>query len=167
MSNTVKFENTTLYTIEVPNGVIGFDVQDHTNIQRLKEMYNIIDKADSGYKGKIQLASKKNDTKKDKFGMTEKDNAELKAYDFYINEIEKAIDLFFGEGSCNKIFYEPILNRVSITQLKVELFMLDLLPPHFENAGLKADKVLEERLSKRNRFVKKDKEVIDLDEESE
>ena len=166
MTNTFNLGKDTLYTIECPNGVIGFDLEDHTNIDRLKKMYDIIDKEDKRFKSESLLIEKRNNTKKDKYGITGRETEELKNYNSYINKTTEAINLFFGEGATDKIFYDNVLNRVTITMTRLEVFMLDLLPEHLEKANIKQNEYMAERLKKRGRFNKADSDVIDLDEEA-
>ena len=165
-TNLMNLGQETLYTIETPGGLIGWDMQDHTNVDRMKKMYSIFEVEDKRYKQEAHLIEKKNDLKKDKFGMTKLETDNLSNYAKYINACEKALDAFFGDGTSKKIFFEPILNRVAITMAKVELLILDILPEHFEKSGVKSDQFMKDRLAKRSRFVNKDSDVIDLDTEA-
>lgn len=165
LNNKINLGKDTVYKIECEGGLIGFDLEDPTNVDRLKEMYDIFDKADKKYKQNEILINKKNDTKVDKFGMSEKEKAILKSYKEYTNSIVKAVDTFFGEGASDKIFYDSVLNRVVVTVTRAEILIMDILPEHFKKANIKQEEYMKERLSKRSRFVEKDSDVIDLDEE--
>lgn len=166
MKETFNLGQETLYTIETPAGIIAFDINDHENIPRLKEMYSLFEKADKELRAQEVLIAKNTDnTKKDKFGLTERDKKELDNYDKYIKGCSNALDAFFGEGASDKIFYDDLLGRVVVTNARVDYLLTEVLPYHFEQAGLKAEEFMNERLKKRNRFVEKEKEVIDLDEE--
>ena len=166
MTQTFNLGKDTVYTIQCPNGVIGFDLEDHTNIDRLKKMYDIIDKEDKRFQQESVLIEKRNETKKDKYGITKREKDEIANYSSYINETTKAINLFFGEGSCDKIFYDEVLGRVTVTLSRIEMFLLDLLPEHLDKANLKQEQYMTKRLENRGRFNKKDSDVIDLDEET-
>lgn len=154
----------TLYTLEAPGGIVGFDMTDPHTIDRLYEMYDLFEKAEKKYRADLILIEKKNDQTVDKLGVPNRNKKELKAYKEYMNGIFKAIDAFFGEGASEKIFYNEILGRVIVSEFSAETLLVDILPEHFERAGLKVEKQLEKRLEKRGRFVRDNKEVIDLDD---
>lgn len=165
MKNTFNLGKDTLYTIEAPGGVIGFDINDHTNIERLKAMYEVFEKEEKRYRAEEVIISKQEDGKKDKFGITSKERKEINNYDKYILGVKNAIDTFFGEGASDKIFYDELLGRVVVTLPRAETLLFDILPEHFEKANLKSEEYMNERLKKRDRFVSKEKDVVDLDEE--
>ena len=156
----------TLYTIECAGGIIGIDMEDHTNIERLKKMYDVFEKSEKEYKAKTILLEKKEDGKADKFGITAKQNEEIKVYNDYINGSTKAIDELFGKGASEKIFFDNILGRKVVTISRLEMFIMDLLPEHLEKANLKMENYMSERLKKRGKFNKEKSDVIDLDEET-
>ena len=157
----MKFNNETLYTIETNGGVIGFDLADFTNIDRLEQMYNEFEKIQSKFKNKQTLIDKKKDQELTKVGMTKHERDTIENLNNFVHESGKVIDLFFGDKAHEKVFYEPVLDRVLITEPRLMAFFQDMLPKELEKAGIKQEEYVKKRTSRENRerFVDKDEDI--------
>lgn len=159
----------TRYEIDCPGGVIGFDLEDHKNAAIIEKMYSDASKAEQKYKGDMAVTKNKykNQTpKKDKLGFTQQDKEELKAHGEFMNSIKNILDSFFGEGSGDKLFYDEVIGKVVVTLSRVEMLLYEILPPHFEAAGIKYKAYVDSKIKEVDALIEEeDSEVIDLDEE--
>lgn len=82
---------------------LEFDLADIELPLKLNKCEHLIRKAQSNLKAKMVVIDKKED-RKGKMLLSYKEEEKIKALREYYDEMEKAIDLFIGEGGTRKVF---------------------------------------------------------------
>lgn len=82
---------------------LEFDLADIELPLKLNKCEHLIRKAQSNLKSKMVVIDKKED-RKGKMLLSYKEEEKIKALKEYYDEMEKAIDLFIGEGGTRKVF---------------------------------------------------------------
>ena len=132
-TNSIRVGSKSRYSIEVNDrgDQIFFDLADTKLPAKLFEMYEAVDLATKKYTDLAEMA-KKVVTGKKKAGsnsITEEQYASAKLLDAFYIEARAALDLFLGEGACQKIFGDD-----NYTDMFNDL--MEQLEPHFKKMGL-------------------------------
>ncbi len=149
MSNSIRVHSNTEYVIEVnDNGdTISFDTSDIGLTSRLYDTFDQLDKLAREYEVKAAELDAREDkprstvevehedgTMEHKTLITQNQYDGTKMMDDYYRDARAALDIFLGEGACQKIFGDK--NYYTMFE-----DLTQQLKPHFEKMGLSAQKL--------------------------
>ena len=143
---SLRIEKRDIYTIEVnDNGdTIEFDLVDVELPFKCSRAFNEIERIKSELKAKLVIIDKKQDHKLKDSIMTANEEARINAYkDAYI-AMRSAMDIFLGDGACQKIFGDR-------NYLNMFNDLAEALAPHLEKMELNTNgikKRIEEKYGK-------------------
>ena len=128
----LRIQRNNLYIIEVNDegDTITIDIEDVELPLKYQRMMEKIQKLQQQVKGKTYIQDK---NKKDgDFVFNKKEVESLEEISDVYKQMRSALDKFFGDGACQKIFGD-----VNYWGMFEDLF--EQLEPHFKNLNLKAD----------------------------
>lgn len=104
--NSIRIEKKDIYTIEVnDNGdTIEFDLVDIELPFRFEKSQSEVNRIAKELQAKLVIIDKQEDRKQKGKLMTVNEEARIKAYKEAFKQMRIAMDLFLGEGACQKIF---------------------------------------------------------------
>ena len=131
--NSIRIEKNDIYTIEVNDKgeTIEFDLVDIELPFKCERAFAETDRIAKSLNAKLVIIDKQEDHKIKSSIMTANEKAKMEAYREAFNEMRSAMDMFLGEGACQKIFG----NRNYIGMFDD---LLDQLAPHLEKMELNA-----------------------------
>ena len=147
----IRVEKKNIYTIEVnDNGdTIEFDLEDIGLNFKLLRALKEIDRIQEYMKNEITIIQKRQDVKGKYISKNEEDI--LRLWNKCFKDMRSAMDIFLGEGACQKIFGD---------RNYIEMFddLMEQLKPHLEKM-----KVSYENIKKRieNKYSNKSEKVIE------
>ena len=132
--NSIRIEKKDIYTIEVnDNGdTIEFDLVDIELPFKCDRALSEINRITKDLRARLVIIEKKEDHPIRGDVMTANEKAKLEAHRKAFKEMRVAMDVFLGEGACQKIFGDR--NYVGMYD---DLF--DQLEPHFEKMKLNTE----------------------------
>ena len=147
----IRVEKKNIYTIEVnDNGdTIEFDLEDiGLNFKLLKALKEI-DRISDYMKKELYIIDKRQDVKGKYISKNEEDT--LRLWDKCFKEMRNAMDLFLGNGACQKIFGD---------RNYIEMFddLMDQLKPHLEKMKISYNDI-KKRIE--NKYSNKNEKVIE------
>ena len=143
---SLRIERKDIYTIEVNDKgeTIEFDLVDIELPFKCDRAFNEVDRIKSELKAKLVIIDKKQDHKLKDRVMTANEEARIIAYKEAYISMRSAMDIFLGDGACQKIFGDR-------NYLNMFNDLAEALAPHLEKmeistAGIK--KRIEEKYGK-------------------
>lgn len=138
--NSIRVKSQTAYTIEVnDNGdTLTFDTSDLSLTSKFLKAFERLDELSKEYDLKAKVLDKMSDSdiaaEINGVAITEKQKRTAEMLNEYYSEARKAMDIFLGDGACQKIFGDS-------NWLTMFDDLTEQLKPHFEKMGINADKV--------------------------
>lgn len=148
--NKMLFDNKDIYVIDVAKGQIAIDLSDTHYLDRIEALQSVYEKGYKKYQNAIKVIEKKNDLTLTKNKITAKDRALINTTNTFIKETSQALNEMFGKGAVDKIFYDELFNETRVTIVRLITLFEDLLPPHFEKAGVQTKAIVDEMLKPEN-----------------
>lgn len=150
--NSIRIEKNDIYTIEVNDKgeTIEFDLVDIELPFKCERAFAETDRIAKALNAKLVIIDKQQDHKSKSSIMTANEKAKMEAYKEAFNEMRSAMDMFLGEGACQKIFG----NRNYVGMFDD---LLEQLAPHLEKMELNA-KGIADRI--RAKYSKKNDGVL-------
>lgn len=141
-----------IYTIEVNDAgdIIEFDLQDVSLIRRYNAAVEGVTAAMDKLQKDIEAYNRAADENESDDVITPAQLAFLEVYENSFKEMRTAMDLFLGEGGCQKIF-----GKRNYLEMWSDLF--EVLEPHVEKMGIMSDGIRERIKAK---YAKKDEGVL-------
>ena len=141
--NSIRIAKKDIYTIEVNDAgeTIEFDLLDIELPFKCRKAFEEVNRITSELKAKLVIISKKQDHQKKGEYATANETAVLEAYREAFAEMRKAVDVFLGEGGCQKIFGDR-------NYLEMYDELAEALAPHMEKMKISATGVVERIKSK-------------------
>lgn len=136
--NSIRIEKRDIYTIEVNDKgeTIEFDLVDIELPFKCERALNEVNRIYKELQGKLVIIEKKEDHKLAGEVMTAKEKATMDAYKVAFKEMRVAMDLFMGDGACQKIFGDR-----NYVEMYDDLFAQ--LAPHLEKMKLNTNGIAE------------------------
>lgn len=151
--NKLRVEKKNVYEIEVNDQgeTISFNIEDPSLPLRMEKAFEDIQKISDRCKKELLLIEKKPDKKNKGSLMSNNERENLKLYQKMFKDMRAAMDVFLGEGACQKIFgSEDYLSMYD------ELF--EALKPHFEKIGLNSQSF---KKSIESKYGSQDEDVLE------
>lgn len=104
--NQLRINRKDIYEIEVNERgeTIKFHLGDISLPFKLEKAYNEVGKIQNKLRSQLMIIDKQQDSKGKNDLMTKNQRAKMNAWDNAFKDMRKAMDLFLGEGGCQKIF---------------------------------------------------------------
>lgn len=119
----LRIQRSDILEIEVnDNGeTIVFDLSDIELPLKFERSYNEVRRIQNELKGGLVIINKQKDSKNDKHLLSKNEKAAFELYAKTFRDMRKAMDVFLGDGACQKIFgnsnylemYDDLLNEFS------------------------------------------------------
>lgn len=147
----IRVEKKNIYTIEVNDSgdTIEFDLEDIGLNFKLLRTLKEIDRIQDYMKKELYIIDKRQDVKGKYISKNEEDT--LRLWDKCFKDMRNAMDMFLGEGACQKIFGD---------RNYIEMFddLMDQLKPHLEKMKISYDDI-KKRIE--NKYSNKNEKVIE------
>lgn len=126
------------YVIEVNDkgDTISFNLEDPTLLLKMEKAYEAVSKASDKFNEKLDCANELCNEKEEDHLLEPAQRNTLIAFDELYRDLRNEMDIFLGEGACQKIFGDS--NYLSMFE---ELFAE--LRPHFKKMGLTTENYLQ------------------------
>ena len=143
---SLRIERKDIYTIEVNDKgeTIEFDLVDIELPFKCDRAFSEVDRIKSELKAKLVIIDKKQDHKLKNRVLTANEEARINAYKAAYTDMRSAMDIFLGEGACQKIFGDR-------NYLDMFSDLAEALAPHLEKMEISTDgikKRIEEKYGK-------------------
>ena len=131
---SLRIERKDIYTIEVnDNGdTIEFDLVDIELPFKCDRAFSEVDRIKNELKAKLVIIDKQQDHKLKDRVMTANEAARIEAYKEAYIAMRSAMDIFLGEGACQKIFGDR-------NYLDMFIDLADALAPHLKKMEISTD----------------------------
>ena len=147
----IRVEKKNIYTIEVNDSgdTIEFDLEDIGLNFKLLRTLKEIDRIQDYMKKELYIIDKRQDVKGKYISKNEEDT--LRLWDKCFKDMRNAMDMFLGEGACQKIFGD---------RNYIEMFddLMDQLKPHLEKMKISYNDI-KKRIE--NKYSNKNEKVIE------
>lgn len=150
---SLRIERKDIYTIEVNDKgeTIEFDLVDIELPFKCDRAFSEVDRIKSELKAKLVIIDKKQDHKLKNRILTANEEARINAYKEAYTAMRSAMDIFLGDGACQKIFGDR-------NYLDMFSDLAEALAPHLEKMEISTDgikKRIEEKYGKNDDGVLK------------
>ena len=149
---SLRIERKDIYTIEVnDNGdTIEFDLVDIELPFKADRAFREVNRIENELSAKLVIIDKKQDHPIKGASMTANEEARLKAYREAFHGMRAAMDLFLGEGACQKIFGDR-------NYLEMCTDLAEALAPHMEKMQINSEGI---RKRIKDKYGKQDDGVL-------
>ena len=149
---SIRIERKDIYTIEVNDKgeTIEFDLVDIELPIKCEKAWAEVNSIAKELQAQLVIISKQEDTKRDGRLMTKKEEMTVEVYRKAFKDMRTAMDVFLGDGACQKIFGDR-----NYLEMFNDLF--EVLKPHMEKMELTVGGIME-RI--KNKYGKKDDGVL-------
>ena len=149
---SLRIERKDIYTIEVNDKgeTIEFDLVDVELPFKCERAFSEIRRISNDLKAQLVIISKRQDHKQDDKIMTANEEAIITAYNKAYKDMRSAMDIFLGEGGCQKIFGDR-------NYLEMYNDLYEALAPHFDKMQITSEGIMQRIKEK---YGKKDDGVL-------